>query len=729
MRPVLLPCLAAAACLTLAAPATAKKLPDSPVAPKRDTEPVVLKGSALGSWSVPANQTVKLPFMDLAGTEACSTTIGPPDPDKLPDPGSYDPTSGGVGIPDPSGPTAGAVTYDPNKCPPQDYAKPEIDTAAAQNGVLAGTDVDRILAFRFDKKKDRFDQIPVQVDEVFTRYLDNSRSGFALYSGQDQHNTYAYDREGFRYTDSSPDDPCLAIPRMVDGTRLKALPDPVPGLDDNDEIAFMFSDAGPRAPSGAALPAGIQDARIIVVADPTDPANTRFVYAMRTSAVNPAKPAYDAANGYVGYRRDANADRFVYSQSSYGDYGNAPPGPYCTADGRPDTSHGATAQRRPLDTATIATNRYRFRYDGRWLLTRIEISPDEGRSFGPDLVDRWKARAFAQDPSSETPCCGFEEEDTHWGGSSTLLGERVGPVRAIRETWGADSGTNVIRRETFYRDRMVQKNWLRVHVIPPLDGIYAQWDFNAGKMTKFFNADHPGGVDVDGRNDEMYGNFDDPCNPRWDANDTSDLDHTYRSVYKQAGLCNPTVMDQEHASIDPGDATFADANASLGWSQVSGPYGTIVDRIHAQVADQTPGGLAQSLAAVPYYRDDACFDDGTGSDPGPVMNLRSDHESMTASDGTKRRCWKKGDPEATGTDHYFQGSIGTHGLHILFLADSDNARQTVPVTEIVSDWDLVMLPPSQTLDKSGNPVSVGEQYGRETEKPLVAVVTDDTPAP
>src|SRR3954464_2058764 len=140
-------------------------------------------------------------------------------------------------------------------------------------------------------------------------------------------------------------------------------------------------------------------------------------------------------------------------------------------------------------------------------MTGIEISADNlkwndpDKAYGPNIVDRWKARAFAQDPGSNTPCCGYEEEDTNWGGSSSLLGERTGPVRAIRETWGADSGTNVIRRESFYRDRMVEKNWLRVHVIPPLDGIYAQWDFNAGRMTKFFNPYNKDGVNVDGGNE------------------------------------------------------------------------------------------------------------------------------------------------------------------------------------------------------------------------------------
>ena len=67
-----------------------------------------------------------------------------------------------------------------------------------------------------------------------------------------------------------------------------------------------------------------------------------------------------------------------------------------------------------------------------------------------------------------------------------------------------------------------------------------------------------------------------------------------------------------------------------------------------------------------------------------------------------------------GDARYYQGSIGTHGLHLLFLADSDNARQTVPLTEIVSDWNMVMLP--------GDPGNVGEAYGRSFERPLVAVV-------
>jgi hypothetical protein len=253
--------------------------------------------------------------------------------------------------------------------------------------------------------------------------------------------------------------------------------------------------------------------------------------------------------------------------------------------------------------------------------------------------------------------------------------------------------------------------WLRVHVIPPLDGIYAQWDMNAGRITRFYNSRLPEGVPVDGRNDEVFGNFDDPCNSNYDANDTSALDQTYRSAYEAIGLCElPDDVDY-HLSIDVADPTMSDANAALGWSELSGPHGTIVDRYSASVRDLTPGGAPQGLVALPYYRDDSCFDDGTGDDPGPKVHKRSGDEPRVASDGTPRRCWRPEDGLPSGSDHFFQGSIGTHGLHLLFLVESDNARQTVPLNEIVSEQRMVMLP--------GDPGNVGERYGRGFEKPLV----------
>ncbi len=722
--------LALPAFLALALPASAAAAPSISLAAARDTEPVVLKGSQFAPWSVPANQTFKFPFMDLAGSsEACAATFDPTkfDPSTIAN-GGYNPLEGGVGIPDPTGPSGGAITYGPDQCPPQHYTEPELDTSGAtgQAGVT-GTPADRILGYAWNADNHAFKQIPLQVDEVFTRYLDNSRSGFALYSGQDQQTTYAFDREGFRFTDSSPKDPCLAVANSPTAA------DPVVGLDSNDEVAFMVEDAGPAAPTDAALPAGIEDARQVALVDPLNGGKASYVYVMKAAAGGP-RAAYDASNGYVRYKRDYKSDRFVKSESSYRDYGNAPKGPYCDAetgqlvlgaDGKPDI-----AQRRPLDLATINTKRYRFRYDGRWLLTQVRISPDDKlpgdstKTFGPDLVDRWKARAFAQDPSSETPCCGYEEEDSNWGGSSILLGEKVGPVRAIRETWGADSGTNVVRRETFYKSEMRQKSWLRVHVIPPLDGIYAQWDFNAGRVDRFYNAQSADtGYAIDGRNDEVFGNLDDPCNDDYDKNDTGAFTKGYRQAYKMlaAGSYSFCKNFPYHQSIDISDPTFGDANAALTWSQVTGPKGTIIDRTSATLDDISPGGAAQSLVAVPYYRDDACFDDGTGSDPGPELHPRNPNAERASGANGARSCWgaaagTPGKSDGTGDPAFWQGSIATHGMHLLFVADSDNARQTFPVDEIVAETRMVML----TGRRDG---SAGEQYGRDFVKPLVAAVT------
>src|SRR4051794_19298153 len=541
MRRLVLVCACAALLVALLGPqlsdaGTPVVNPTVPAA--RDAEAVVLTGKDFPGWAAAANATAKLPLVDLTG----------------------DPAAG-----DPSGCTSFDAQCDHNH-----YAKPDVDSQDV--APQAGVPTNRLLGYRWNPKagkSGKFVQVPFQVDEVFTRYLDNSASGFSVYSGEDQHTTYAYDREGWRYYAQDPANPCGAVP--AEG--VKTTPDPVPGLDTNDEVAFMARDAGPAAPSTAALPKGIVDAREVKVADPTSPGDVKAIYVMEAGAKGP-KREYDADNGYVRYLRDSDADTFVYSQSSYSGYGNARSGKFmwggqCVGanpndpgiaakckDAPDEPPRGVTPndaptdslffqcpqRRRPADNATITTPRYRWRYDGRWLMTDVRISPKDDGSYGPDLVDRWKARAFAQDPGSETPCCGYEEEDTNWGGSSTLLGERVGPVRAVRETWGADSGTNVIRRETFYRDQMVQKNWLRVHVIPPLDGIYAQWDFNAGRMTRYYSsrteATNPGGVPIDGQNDEMLGNFDDPCNPKFDGNDTSAIDQGYRSLYKELTICD-----------------------------------------------------------------------------------------------------------------------------------------------------------------------------------------------
>ncbi|MBC7375401.1 MAG: hypothetical protein H7323_15545 [Frankiales bacterium] len=649
------------AALTLAPAQALGPLPDPTVSAVRLVDAVVLTGEQFGTWAVPSNVTVKAPATDLKDCQ------------------SFD-----------------------KRCQHNGYSQPEVDSA--RYATPAGTDVHRLTGWRWSGKA--FVEAPFQVDEVFTRYLNNSASGFSVYSGEDQHTSFAFQREGFRYTRSASKDPCRAVAASPLAT------DPIVGLDTNDEVAFMARDAGPAAPANATKPAGVTGVKTVTVTDPLTQQRS-YLYVMQGRT-----PSFTATNGYVHYQRDANAGTFEKSESSYDGYGNAAAGTYCDAAGNVVLKKGTTTadsqRRRPRDTATITTDRYRYRYDGRWLMTDIRVKKDSATTYGADLVDRWKARAFQQDAESKTPCCGYEEEDTNWGGSSTLLGELSGPVRTVRETWGADSGTNVIRRETFYRDDMVMKTWLRVHVIPPLDGIYAQWDYNAGVMTKYYNPQRPEGVDVDGRNDEVLGNFDDPCNATYGDGRAGAVTQAYRDVYNTAPLCQAPY----HQSFDVTDPTMAKPGASLDWSVTAGPAGSIVDRYDVEAKSATPGGLAQSVVSVPYYRDDSCFDDATGTNPGPRLKLRSAGEpTKDPKTGLARRCWTPADGVVDNSTVFFQGDIGAHGVHLLFLADSDNARQTVPVDEIVFSQRQVFL----TGQRDG---AVGEQYGRGFEKPLVSTVSD-----
>lgn len=697
--------------LPIAANVALAQTEGTPLEVARDTEPVVLTGASFPSWAVPADVTAKVPG---TGGKSCPEEV--------------------EGIPNPIG---------DGNCTNNTYEDPEVQSSDATNAAgVAGAPVDRLLGFRWDAASSSFEQVPFQVDEMAVRYLSNNNSGFAFYSETDQHTTYVFDREGFRWTadygSDKPNDPlapCTAKPAS------EVAQDPVVGLDTDDELVFMAKDAGPQAAVDAPLPAGITDSYEVSVADPLTGA-VSFLYVMQSSATGP-EAAFDETNGYVRYQRDDPEDgnMFLFSESSYENYGAAPEGAwYDPATGICHSAEDQWRQRRPSDAATISTPRYRFRYDGRWLMTQLRVNgTDDGNSadlpseYGPDLIDQWKARAFQQRPGGETPCCGYEEEVNNWGGSSILMGELSGPVRTIRETWGADSGTNVVRREIFYRDEIRFGSYLRVHVIPPADGIYAQWDYNAGIVDTYYNSiltaqGRDEGVPIDGQDDEVFGNS---------RMHVSQEGIRFEDPGVQGG--EPIVVGEPsdrcpndaciNNDIDSPDPTFSGANAGLNWEEVAGEFGTVVTR--TAIKQITPGGTAQSVLAVPYYRDDSCFDDGTGSNPGPHLDSRSvdDGEDAKTEDGQDRVCWTPADgaPPPEGDRTFWQGSIGTHGVHILAIADSDNASSTVPLTEIDGEQRVVVLP--------GNPGNVGDTYGRHSEKPLVvaarpeARATSDEPSP
>ncbi len=619
-----------AALLVAAAPAAWAQ----PTVAARDVEPVIMTGAKLPSWSGPP------------ATVQCQ--------------------------PYPSGALTGARD-----------AHNGIYTAPPATGIP----VAEIAAYRWSGTQ--FVEIPVQVDQMYPYCLSNPPSGFAVYSGTDLELTYAWDVESWKKIAGT----CTGeFPAGV-----TSMSDPVPTLDNDDEIVFMASDAGSQAPVGAPQPAGVTDMQAVAILDPLDASNVRFVYLVR----KPGGSSFTAANGYVSYLRDANADqwidRFSFSPfdteklgTSNTSYGPNLQGTVCDP---PLNVPRASTDRFLRDGVTVSSDFYQWRASGRWMVREMHVAkPGQPGTYGPDLIDRWKGRAFQQSPDSNISLVGFEDEQVNWEANSALLGERYGPVRAIREIWGADSGTNVTKTETFYRNEITYHYHVRVHPIPP-DGLYTSWDYNRGVAAKYYDVLKPDGVDIDGENDDQ-GNVD--------------------------------GAEGQSFFFDAPDPTFNLPSAVLNWEQVSGrdDFGSLVYIVEIKGAT-----TAENPAVVPYYRDDACLDDGTGDDPihRPWPGESSSDQRVTdgyCADAGKPAgchvCRLRSDPGPCDVDCKLgqtQGAYAAHGIHYFFSNDTDNLASPEVLTEIDAQQWQFAVPTEQ-------PTNVGDAHANVVKFPLQTTAID-----
>jgi hypothetical protein len=613
----------------------AATLPSGPVtaaptdAPVRSVEPVVVTGAQLPTWSRLPAQGLSKPYpsgaLDGVRDAHNGTVVVPPD---------------------------------------------------ARTGVVP----EDVAAYRWEG--DRFVEVPVQVDERFPYFLANANSDFGMYSGTDEELSYEWDVESWRKTAGQ----CQTQYPNPEDT---ATEDPVATFDDDDELVFMADDAGGQAPADALGPPATAGERIEVsLTDPVDPAAQRFVYLF----LRPGGGSFDATNGYVDYKRDANADQWIdrtffdskdpekIGTSNTG-YGPNLSGTVChPVDGVKDST-----DRFPRDGLTVTTDSYKWRASGRWMVREMHITkPGTKRDFGPDLIDRWKGRAFQQSPDSTVSLVGFEDEQVNWEANSALLGELAGPVRAIREVWGADSGTNVTKTEIFYRDSIAYRYRVRVHPIPP-DGLYTSWDYNHDVAATYYNETKTEGVAIDGVNDDV-GQVDD--------------------------------INGEPAFFDAPDPTFTKPLAFLNWEQVSGrgDAGSLVYLFEMK----NPQSLANPTV-MPYYRDDACLDDGTGDNPSPRPNPGEayGHSSFTEEE-RNRPCFTEAPEGYTGP--YKQGAFGSHGVHYFVTGDTDNAFSPAKVNEIDGQQWQFAVP-------TAAPANVGDSYANTVKVPLVPVAAPQSNTP
>jgi hypothetical protein len=491
-----------------------------------------------------------------------------------------------------------------------------------------------------------------------------------------------------------------------------ATPDPVPGLDFDDEIVFMAGDAG-NLYTGTDYPAGWEAVQQVALLDPLDATAQRFVYVVQLSEVPLEQPA-----GYVNYQRHADADQWIDRHfftpddpqklgSSNTGYGSNLSGTVCVsslADYHGDDAACVQDQqsgqfvcpsqdRFPRDGVTVTTANYRWEASGRWMVRDLRVrgqqAEDDWES-RPDLIDRWKGRAFQQSPDSAISLVGFEDEQVNWEANSILIGERCGPVRCMRAIWGADSGTNTTKTETFYRDAITYRYRVRVHPIPT-DGLYTAWDYNRDVMLagseenvepgRYYTMLRPQGVPIDGINDDI-GQVD-------------------------------GVADFP-AFFDVPDPTFNLIAGIYNWEQVSGKgdAGSLVYIFEINGA----ASVGNPLIAT-YYRDDACLDDGTGDDP--VQRPWPGETSTDARVTAGYEAVNGGVPYAQLDCSQRQGAYGAHGVHYLFTHDTDNAFSPLPVTEVDGQQWQFMVP-------TDYPQNIAEPYANTVRVKLVPIVAPVT---
>jgi hypothetical protein len=325
-------------------------------------------------------------------------------------------------------------------------------TMGAEVPALLGTAPGRIVGFAW---KGGWRQVPVQVDErkeidVRTLYPNPGPPYVALLN------------MGFPlevYADAK--------------TRTGA--DPDPRFDADDELTFMARDAGARVrPGGVARPSGtlLGGSAVVTVTDPID-GGTAWLYLFRSSG----KLGPSAGRSYVDY--DFRLLNLAPGQS--------------IADG-----YQYVNSNNPEDS-TVTTDYYSAHSTDRWMDDEIRIRT--GGATGVDILDREVAQATLTG-------CGRTELtfSGNWNRGSdtdegTFVAVKSGPVRAIRDYMGANSGPYTQRQHIYYEQREDNTVFLRVH--PMLD-LYAWTDYSAEAVGMTYrNLKNPGGVTVDGQPDDL----------------------------------------------------------------------------------------------------------------------------------------------------------------------------------------------------------------------------------
>ncbi len=244
-----------------------------------------------------------------------------------------------------------------------------------------------------------------------------------------------------------------------------------PGFDSNDEIALLGSSVGGKPPSNVALPSALRGRphQWIKVRDPISGESGYLLLGVARTGI---KIDQAAGSHPLAYK-------------------------FALASGQPYSSYRRAQGPNP-ESSSLTTPLYSLAFSDRWIKDRLNIRAKDAT--GVDILDMHKSMISASS-------CGRSER-TFSDGEGAFLTNRVGPVRAIRDFIGANSGPYSERREIMYPGREDVETFLRVHAIGTVVD-FLDYSAAASGMT-YRNSLNSAGVTVDGRPDVLA-----PGLPSW----------------------------------------------------------------------------------------------------------------------------------------------------------------------------------------------------------------------
>jgi hypothetical protein len=490
---------------------------------------------------------------------------------------------------------------------------------------LLGADPSELVAFRWNGG---WEQIPVQVDEREMMTLNR------IYGG-------AFPSCG---------DPCYAPPGTAESeARVRHLnytdpstwvgPDSDPTLDRDDEVALMARDAGGRAGSELA-PAGVDPASAVEVRI-SDPLRGGEGYAYLFESTGGLDQS--AGRTYVDY--DFNLANGPYKTGAYSRT--------FAANRTEENGNSIRFGSRP-EASEVRTENYVRRFQDRWVDNDLEVH--RGAATGVDILDRHDAHFDTLDATC------VRTQATYRAGEGAFVVNKSGPVRALRDFIGANSGPHVQRQHVFYDGKEVINTYLRVHAVP---GVTDFFDYStAGRGLRYSSGIQTIGtvnsrLSIDGIQDPFVpfagssgmDGFETVDGPQGGLSMvqkfvTNNADPTYHGVYRDLGTAKTCTGDGQilGASGPQGNSAFENTDEA---ASASAKHLFYQRTIYYEAPGQAdgPARLAEEqqgleLAATPIalraapenQAPTASFDVAPGSPrPGKPVSFTS---TSTDADGT-----------------------------------------------------------------------------------------------